>query len=129
MCDLTRCMWPHRGSPVSFDRFALSTAVYLKNRNIHSAHKKTLFGTFHISNSDASYLHFLGCKSLVLNQDRNNLDNNAREPTLLENADNSKASMLVSTDGTEIKVPKIGLSWNITLTDIKFSHQCGLQSF
>ena len=43
---MTRCMMATAGVPKQFWPFALSTAIYLKNRSIHSAHGKTSFESF-----------------------------------------------------------------------------------
>ena len=43
---MTRCMMATAGVPKQFWPFALSTAIYLKNRSIHSAHGKTLLRCF-----------------------------------------------------------------------------------
>ena len=67
---MTRCMMTTAGVPKHLWPFALSTAIYLKNRSIHSAHGKTPFERFHRSKPDLSHFHVFGCQSFVLNQVR-----------------------------------------------------------
>ena len=43
---MTRCKMANAGVPKQFWPFALSTAIYLENRSIHSAHGKTLLRCF-----------------------------------------------------------------------------------
>ena len=51
---MTPCMMTTAGVPKQFWPFALSTATYLKNRSIHSAHGKTPFEMFHGNITDVS---------------------------------------------------------------------------
>ena len=45
--SMTRCMMATAGVPKQFWYFALSTAIYLKDRSIHLAHGKIPFEMFH----------------------------------------------------------------------------------
>ena len=75
---MTRCIMATAGVPRQFWPFAFSTAIYLKNRSIHSAHGKTIFEMFHGSKLDLSHFHVFGCQSFVLNEVRRKLDSKAR---------------------------------------------------
>ena len=81
---MTRCMMATAGVPKQFWPFALFTAIYLKNRSIHSAQSKTPFEMFYGSKPDLSHLHVFGCQPFVLKDVRKKLDSKAREAILLE---------------------------------------------
>ena len=53
---MTRCMMATAVVPKQFWPFALSTAIYLKNRSIHATQGKTPFEMFHGSKPDFSHL-------------------------------------------------------------------------
>ena len=98
---MTRGMMATAGVPKQFWPFALSTAIYLKNRSIHAAHGKNLFEMFLGSKPDLSHLHVFGCQSFVLNEVRKKLDSKAPEAILLGYSGKSKAYVVASTDGSE----------------------------
>ena len=125
LTGMARCMMVTAGVPKEFWPFALSTAVYLKNRSFHSSHGKTPFEMFHGNRPDLSHLHIFGCKAFVLNEVRKKLDSKARVAILLGYSDNSKAYVVASTDGTDKKAPKVWLSRNVTFNDEEFPYQCG----
>ena len=122
---MTRCMMATVGVPKQFWPFALSTAIYLKNRLFHAAHGKTTFGFFHGSKRDLSHLHMFGCQSFVLNEVRKKLDSKAREAILLGYSGNSKAYVVASTDGSETSSPKVWVSRNVNFNDNAFPYQSG----
>ena len=122
---MTRCMMATAGVPKQFWPFALSTAIYLKNRSIHSAHGKTPFEMFHGMKPDFSHLHMFGCQSLVLNEVRKKLDSKAREAILLGYSGNSKAYVVTSTDGSETRAPKVWISRNVNFNDDAFPYRRG----
>ena len=100
------------GVPKQFWPFALSNAIYMKNRSIHAAQCKTPFEMFHGSKPDFSHLHVFGCQSFVLNEVRKKLDSKAREAILLGYSGNSVAYVVASTDGSETRAPKFWVSWS-----------------
>ena len=120
---MTRSMMATAGVPKQFWPFALSTAIYLKNRSIHAAHGKTPLEMFHGSKPDLSHLHLFGCQSFVLNEVMKKLDSKAREAILLGHSGNSKASVAASTDGSETSAPKVWVSRNVNFNDDAFPHQ------
>ena len=122
-----RCMMATAGAAKQFWPFALSTAFYLKNRSIHSAHGKTQFEMFHGSKPkpDLSHLHVFGCQSFVLNDFMKKLDSKAREAILLGYSGISKAYVVASTDGSETRAPKVWVLPNISFNDDKFPYQRG----
>ena len=122
---MTRCMMATAAVPKQFWPFALSTAIYLKNRSIHSAHGKTPFEMFHGSKPDLSNLHVFGCQSFVLNEVRKKLDSKAREAILLGYSGTSKAYVVASTDGSETRAPKVWVSRNVNFNDDVFPYQRG----
>ena len=122
---MTQCMMSTAGVSKQFRSFALSTAIYLKNRSIHSVHDKTPFEMFHGSKRDLSLLHVFGCKSFVLNEVRNNLDSKVREAILLGYSENSKAYIVASTDGSETRATKAWLSRNVNFNADEFPYQRG----
>ena len=122
---MTRCMMATAGVPKQFSPFALSTAIYLKNRSIHSAHGKTPFEMFHGRKPDLSHLHVFGCQPFVLNEVRKKLDNKAREAILLGYSGNSKAYVVASTDGSETRAPKVWVSRNVNFNDDAFPYRRG----
>ena len=113
------------GVPKQFRPFALLTAIYLKNRSIHSAHGKPRFEMFHGSKPDLSHLHVFGCQSFVLNEVRKKLNSKAREAILLGYSGNSKAYVVASTDGSETRAPKVLVSRNVNFNDNAFPYQRG----
>ena len=125
---MTRCMTATAGVPKQFWSFALSTAIYLKNRSIHSAHGKTPFEMFHGRKPDLSHLHVFGCQSFVLNEVRKKLDSKARKAILLGYSGNSKAYVVASTDGSETRAPKVWVSRNVNFNDEAFLTNVVLQS-
>ena len=122
---MTRCTMATAGVPKQFWPFALSTAIYLKNRSIHSAHGKTPFEMFHGSKPDISHLHVFGCQSFVLNEVRKKLDIKAREANLLGYSGNSKANVVALTDGSETRAPKVWVSRNVNFNNDVFPYQRG----
>ena len=129
MTGMTRCMMATAAVPKQFWPFALSTAIYLKNRSIHSAHGKTPFEVFHGRKPDLSHLHVFGCQSFVLNEVRKKLDSKAREAILLGYSGNSKAYIVASTDGSETRAPKVWVSRNVNFNDDAFPYQRGSWEF
>ena len=119
------CMMATAGVPKQFWPFALSTAIYLKNGSIHSAHGKTPFQMFHGSKPDLSHLHVFGCQSFVLNEVRKKLDSKAREAILLGYSGLCKAYNVASTDGSETRAPKVWVSRNVNFNDDAFPYQRG----
>ena len=105
--------------------FALSTAIYLKNRSIHAAHGKTPCEMFHGSKPDVSHLYVFGCQSFVLNEVRKEPDSKAREAILLGYSGNSKAYVVASTDGSETREPEVWISRNVNFNDDAFPYQRG----
>ena len=122
---MTRCMMETAGVPKQFWTFALSTAIYLKNRSIHLAHGKTLFEMFHGSKPSLSHLHVFGCQSFVLNEVKTKLVSKAREAILLGYSGNSKAYVVASTNGSETRAPKVWVSRNVNFNDEAFPYQRG----
>ena len=105
------------GVPKQFWPFALSTAIYLRNRSIHSAHGETPSQMFHGSKPDLPHLHVFGCQSFVLTEVRKKLDSKAREAILLGYSGNFKAYVVVTTDGSETRAPKVWVSRNFTFNN------------
>ena len=122
---MARCMMATAGVPKQLWPYALSTAVYLKNRSIHSAHNRTPFEMFHGMKPDISQLHIFGCKAFVLNEVRKKLDSKAREAVLLGYSHNSKTYVVASTDATETRAPRIWTSRNVTFNDAEFPYREG----
>ena len=122
---MTRCKMATAGVPKQFWLFALSTAIYLKNRSIHSAHSKTPFEMFQGRKPDLSHLHLFGCQSFVLKEVRKKLDSKARNAILLGYSGNSKGYVVASTDGSETRAPKVWVSRNVNFNDDAFPYRRG----
>ena len=61
----------------------------------------------------------------MLNEVRKKLDSKAREAILLGYSGNSEAYVVVSTDGSETRAPKVWVSRNVNFNDDAFPYQRG----
>ena len=62
------------------------------------------------------HIFVFGCQSFVLNEVRNKLDSKAREAILLGNSGKSKGYVAALTDWSEIRAPKVWVSYHETST-------------